>query len=110
MKRKILSLLLAAALLLGALAVPAAAAELPFTDVPSNAWYRDAVRYAYENGLFQGTAAAAFSPNGTMTRGMFVKVLSNKADNYNETDWKGKSSVRGFQFTPDKDTVPAPIF
>lgn len=90
--RKLISLLLAAVLLLGALALPASAAGTPFTDVSDNAWYKNAVTYVYENGLFSGDGAGAFSPNAPMTRGMFVQVLSNKTSNYNKADWAGKTS------------------
>lgn len=86
------ALLFTAALLLGTLALPASAAELPFTDVPDNVWYADAVKYAYENDLFKGEGNGQFNPTGPMTRGMFVQVLANKADNYNKADWAGKSS------------------
>lgn len=90
--KKFLSFLLAAALLMGCLALPASAAELPFTDVPESAWYKNAVTFAYEKGLFEGTGPTTFSPNAPMTRAMFVQVLSNKTSNYNKADWTGKSS------------------
>ena len=48
---------------------------LPFIDVAANAWYYDAVAYAYENGLMSGTASNLFSPNATTTRGMIVTML-----------------------------------
>lgn len=91
-RHRILSLLLVVFLLLTALAVPAAAAELPFTDVPADAWYRNAVEYAYENGLFKGNTPTEFAPNSPMTRAMFVQVLANKTGNYLKADWAGKSS------------------
>ena len=50
-----------------------------FTDVPPDAWYYDAVSYTVEAGLFNGTSATAFSPNGGMTRAMFVTVLGRMA-------------------------------
>lgn len=53
--------------------------SLPFTDVSSGAWYRPAVSYVYKNGLYNGTAASAFSPETAMTRGMFATVLSRLA-------------------------------
>ncbi len=37
--------------------------ELEFTDVPENAWYRDAVLWAVEYGITTGTSATTFSPN-----------------------------------------------
>ena len=47
----------------------------PFTDVASDAWYADAVTYAYENGLMNGTSETSFSPALTTTRGMIVTML-----------------------------------
>lgn len=46
-----------------------------FYDVPAKAWYYDAVSYAYTEGLFNGTAKGMFSPQASMTRGMFVTVI-----------------------------------
>jgi hypothetical protein len=51
----------------------------PFADVLEGAWYFDAVRWAVENGLFQGTGENTFEPNTSMTRAMFVTVLSRLA-------------------------------
>ncbi len=53
--------------------------EFPFTDVKPNHWYYDAVTKAYGKGLFVGTSADKFSPNGTMTRAMTWAVLSRIA-------------------------------
>ena len=47
-----------------------------FADVSKNDWYFDAVQYALENGLMNGTSAAAFSPNADTTRGMIVTILA----------------------------------
>lgn len=67
-----LVMLLAVVLLLGA--VPAAAFA-GFADVPADAWYAPAVQTCTEQGLFQGTSPTTFSPDLSMTRGMFVTVL-----------------------------------
>lgn len=48
---------------------------LQFGDVPTDAWFVDAVRYVSENELMQGTSGKRFDPNGTMTRAMLVTVL-----------------------------------
>lgn len=48
---------------------------LPFVDVKSGDWFYDAVKYAYENGLMNGTSETIFAPNGTMNRAMIVTVL-----------------------------------
>ncbi len=53
-----------------------AAPAFPFTDVTKNDWFYDAVRYAYENGLMNGTGGSLFSPNANTTRGMIVTILA----------------------------------
>ena len=50
--------------------------DLPFTDVVSGSWYYDGVKYAYDNGLMNGTGTNAFSPNADTTRGMIVTILA----------------------------------
>ena len=49
--------------------------DLPFSDVTADSWCYDAVKFAYENGIVSGTSAAAFTPDGTLTRGQAVTVL-----------------------------------
>lgn len=51
--------------------------NFPFTDVAASAWYYDAVKYVFDNNLFNGTSATAFSPSLTMTNAMMVQVLYN---------------------------------
>jgi hypothetical protein len=51
----------------------------PFTDVRATDWFFEDVEYAVTNGLFNGTSASTFSPNGAMTRGMIVTVLGRLA-------------------------------
>ncbi len=53
--------------------------RMSFYDVSIVDWYYDAVRYAYFNGLFQGTGATAFSPAATMTREQLITVLYRMA-------------------------------
>lgn len=50
-----------------------------FVDVRPGGWYYSAVEYAVREGLFSGTSASTFAPDAPMTRGMFVRVLANKA-------------------------------
>lgn len=52
-----------------------AAWQNPFADVSPDDWFYDAVQYAVQNELFNGTSATAFSPNADMTRAMLVTVL-----------------------------------
>ncbi len=47
----------------------------PFADVAEGAYYYDAVLWAAEEGITNGTGAAAFSPDSTCTRGQVVAFL-----------------------------------
>ena len=47
----------------------------PFRDVRTSDWFYSGVKFAYQHGLFQGTAADMFSPDAPMTRAMLVTVL-----------------------------------
>ena len=47
-----------------------------FIDVAPNAWYKDAVQYAYDNGLMTGVSANEFAPEATTTRAMIVSMLA----------------------------------
>ena len=49
----------------------------PFTDVKQEDWFYEAVVYAYEHGLMQGTGDTVFSPCDVTTRGMVVTILWN---------------------------------
>ena len=46
-----------------------------FNDVPANAWYYDAMRYAVSNKLMNGVGNNNFAPDAPMTRAMLVTVL-----------------------------------
>ena len=46
-----------------------------FSDVHSGDWYYEYVERAYGLGLMNGTGGTSFSPDGTLTRAMFVTVL-----------------------------------
>ena len=59
--------------------IPEKAEELPFTDVPENAWYYDAVAYAYENGWMNGTTSTTFAPGITTSRAMIVTIQESSA-------------------------------
>ena len=50
-----------------------------FNDVPDSAWYANAVDFAAVTGLFNGTGSGGFSPDSSMTRGMFITVLGRMA-------------------------------
>ena len=87
MKKRITALLLALTIALGML--PAvSAAEHGFEDIVGH-WAEEDIAWVVDMGLFNGTSATTFNPNGTMTRGMFVTVLGRYAgidpDDYE--DW-----------------------
>ena len=50
-----------------------------YADVSPDAWYAEAVAYCREHGLMNGTSAARFSPDDTLTRAMMVTVLHRMA-------------------------------
>ena len=49
--------------------------DSPFFDVSDDAFYADAVRWAIENGITQGTSETTFSPDEIVTRGQAVTFL-----------------------------------
>ena len=63
---------------------------LPFTDVKAGAWYADAVKYVFDQGLMSGMSAQEFGPDGQVTRGQVVTILWRLA---------GSPTVSGKTFT-----------
>ena len=59
---------------------PAATATNSFTDVASSEYYYDAVLWAVEKGITNGTSATTFSPNATVNRGQTVTFLYRYAE------------------------------
>ncbi len=54
--------------------------ELPFTDVPEDAWYYDGVQFAYVRGIMKGTGdATTFSPAMPLNRAMLMTMLARLA-------------------------------
>lgn len=50
-----------------------------FSDVPAGSYYADAVNWAVENNVTNGTGAATFSPNADCTRAQIVTFLYRAA-------------------------------
>ena len=48
---------------------------IPFTDVPAGSYYEQAVLWAVENGITDGTSATTFSPDAVCSRGQIVTFL-----------------------------------
>lgn len=51
----------------------------PFTDISMGDWYYDAVLWAAENGITNGTSATTFSPNASCIRAQMATFLWNAA-------------------------------
>lgn len=54
---------------------PQTAGGNPFTDVKPNDWYYQAVTWAAENGITEGTSETTFSPNDPVTREQFATLI-----------------------------------
>ena len=54
---------------------PAAGTSNPFSDVPANEYYTDAVLWAVKNEITNGMDATHFGPDNTCTRGQIVTFL-----------------------------------
>ena len=54
---------------------PDVSAVKAFSDVPSDAYYADAVAWASENGITDGTGEGKFSPDNNITREQLAKLL-----------------------------------
>ncbi|MBQ4092399.1 MAG: S-layer homology domain-containing protein [Firmicutes bacterium] len=92
MKKRFWLILLCLCLALGMFSAPASAAgTMPFTDVKEGDWFYEEVLEAYEKAFFNGTSATTFTPNGSMTRGMFVTVLGRMAG-VDEKAYEGQNS------------------
>lgn len=92
MKKRLLSLALAAIMALG-LAVPAMAYTTPdFSDVPSNHWAYQSVMKMADAGVIKGTGGGMFSPDMKLSAEMFIVLVGRvvfpdvKAEG---ADWSG---------------------
>ncbi|MBQ9267346.1 MAG: Ig-like domain-containing protein [Clostridia bacterium] len=47
-----------------------------FVDISKDDWYYEHIKSSVEEGIFNGTSATTFSPNESITRGMFVTALA----------------------------------
>lgn len=97
--KKLISILLTAALILsltacgtGSASAPtdpaqrpevlvplAAAVSHPFADIPADAAYSEAVAWCYENGFLSGTSDTTFDPDADLTRSMLASVIYRAA-------------------------------
>lgn len=87
MKKRIVCLMLVLVLALSFVPM-ASAADHGLNDIMGH-WAENDILWVVDMGLFNGTSSSTFTPNGSMTRGMFVTVLGRYAgidpDEFN--DW-----------------------
>lgn len=69
-----------AALLYRAAGSPEVSGKIAFKDVAADAYYADAVLWAVENGVTNGTDSSHFSPEKTCSRAEIVTFLQRAAD------------------------------
>lgn len=67
---------MAAAVLTVTLAVPAFAAGPTFSDVPASHWAYTAIEKAAGNGMVAGVGDGKYAPNGTITGGQLLTMLT----------------------------------
>lgn len=72
-------------------------AKLPFADVPKNAWYYDAVRWAYGQGIVNGVSGDSFAPNSTITREQMATMLYKYCKQTTSADMSKTASLDGFE-------------
>lgn len=75
--------------------------ETPFEDVEDNAWYTNAVNWAYENQITTGTSETTFEPDAPITREMIATYVWRVAGEPVAAD----TSV--FDAAPDRAEVSA---
>lgn len=68
----------------------------PFTDVPANEWYADAVAWAYTAGVVNGTGPTLFSPQEPVTREQTAAMLYRYAAHMGE-DTKPQGNLSAFR-------------
>ena len=77
---------------------------MPFTDVDEGAYYAEAVRWAASEKIVEGTTAATFAPNATVTRAQVVTMLCRFAKAQGMDTTQGGMTIREFD---DFDAAPA---
>lgn len=66
-----------------------------FADVVRSSYYEDAVTWAAENNIVNGTSHSAFSPEANVTREQMAAILYRYTQ-YRQLDITGKASLAGF--------------
>jgi len=114
--RRLLSLILAFALLLGAAPAPAAAARgiglgfglgFGFVDVPDDDWAWPYVVEMHAKGLMKGVGDGRFQPNAALTRAEAVTVAVRLMGLEDEAQELSESRIRALLPFSDRDDIPS---
>ena len=81
---------------------PTVSGRSGFSDVKLNSYYEDAVTWAADNGIVNGTGATTFSPNTNVTREQMAVLLYGYTEKYAPAYLGGAASLNGF---PDAASV-----
>lgn len=77
MKKRLISLVMLVAMLVGVFVMPASALEFKsFPDVDSDDWYYDCVGWLSALGIIDGDTDGYFYPDRTIKRSEFIKMIS----------------------------------
>ena len=74
---------------------PAVSGRSGFSDVKLNSYYEDAVTWAADNGIVNGTGATTFSPNANVTREQMAAILYRYAQ-YKQYGTAASAGLSGF--------------
>ena len=74
---------------------PAVSGRSGFSDVTFNSYYEDAVTWAADNGIVNGTSITTFSPNANVTREQMAAILYRYAQ-YKKYNTAASSGLNGF--------------
>ncbi|MBQ8523885.1 MAG: S-layer homology domain-containing protein [Clostridia bacterium] len=73
---------------------PSTDVKVPFTDL-KQAWYRDAVKWAYENSIVNGKSDTEFDPLGSITREQMAAILYRYCE-YKKIDVSDSAALDSF--------------
>ena len=79
---------------------PEPASATPFTDLKAK-WYKNAVAWAYENGIVNGMTATTFGPDASITREQIATIIYRYAE-FRGDDVSARTSITSF---PDASKV-----
>ena len=80
---------------------PQSAGEIPFLDVPDDAWYYEAVKWAANEGIVSGFSADSFAPDASINREQLAAILWRYAGKTGELT---ETELVQFEFS-DSDNI-----